>query len=185
MAPFIVHGLKHTYICSFKQPRLVGCNRLSNSKLNCQLCSAPHPLVFVASITGVPYIISSEENIPKLYHLFIQYILFICIIIYLFQASGGGHPSLISNLMMTSKPYWIDQEPQYLKENGILNCFFRFQHIYDLDPCTIIKTSSGKLYVRLQKPEVALTPGQVRSFKSLSSNTVLLLYNDECQSKLT
>lgn len=79
-------------------------------------------------------------------------------------APGGGHPSLITNLMMTSKPYWIDQEPQYLKENGILNCFFRFQHVYDLDPCTIIKTSSGKLYVRLQKPELALTPGQYAVF---------------------
>lgn len=79
------------------------------------------------------------------------------------QVSGTLHQALWNNLCFTSHPHWIHSEPNELKENNVLQCFFRFQHTRKLVPCKVTKFTEG-LTVLLDHNLRALTEGQYAVF---------------------
>lgn len=78
----------------------------------------------------------------------------------IFVAGGTDHPSLFSQSMYTIQPVWINgQPPTY--HRFVENCEFRFQHTKPLTRCKLYKVNDdGHLYIRLESPLRAITPGQ-------------------------
>lgn len=77
---------------------------------------------------------------------------------------GTHHPALFTELITTQEPHWISEEPEELKKGNLLNCDFRFQHQNPYVSCTVYKSLSNKLIIRLEKPLRAITEGQVRNY---------------------
>ncbi|XP_072933542.1 mitochondrial tRNA-specific 2-thiouridylase 1 isoform X2 [Epargyreus clarus] len=77
----------------------------------------------------------------------------------IYVVSGTKHPALWNNLCITNKPHWINIEPPELKNNSVLHCTFRFQHIKPLVPCRVVKNPEG-LTILLEHNLRALTEGQ-------------------------
>lgn len=72
---------------------------------------------------------------------------------------------------MTSKPYWIHEEPRELSNNdGVLECEFKFQRSHPAIACKVFKTPSDRLIIQLAKPKRAVSPGQF----------AVLYLNNEC-----
>ncbi|CAG9583211.1 unnamed protein product [Danaus chrysippus] len=79
------------------------------------------------------------------------------------DVSGTSHPALWNNICLSDKPHWINEEPQELNENNVLNCTFRFQHTKPLEPCRIVNNPEG-LTIILKNSLRALTEGQFACF---------------------
>ncbi|KAM3961480.1 LOW QUALITY PROTEIN: mitochondrial tRNA-specific 2-thiouridylase 1 [Aphomia sociella] len=77
----------------------------------------------------------------------------------IYVVAGTKHPALWNNLCFTNKPHWIHSEPTELSSNGVLDCFFRFQHTKPLVPCRVVNNSVG-LTIILGNNLRALTEGQ-------------------------
>lgn len=75
---------------------------------------------------------------------------------------GGDHPGLYTNILYTEKPHWIARNP--FEERSIFRCKFRFQHMDKLVGCTVCNTTNEGLFVKLDLPLRALTPGQYAVF---------------------
>lgn len=73
--------------------------------------------------------------------------------------SGTKHPTLWNNLCFTFTPHWIFSEPPELQENGVLYCYFRFQHTKPLVACRVAKNLDG-LTILIENRLRALTEGQ-------------------------
>lgn len=79
----------------------------------------------------------------------------------IYVVPGTNHPALYSDLIKTDVPHWISEEPKELNEQfRILNCDFRFQHRDSVIPCTVHKTLTNELIIRLSQPLRAITEGQ-------------------------
>lgn len=74
------------------------------------------------------------------------------------------HPSLYSQSMYVTEPHWISSEPQQWLDEGRLRCQFKFQHVHQLQKCTLEKTIDGRIEVETELPIRALTPGQYSVF---------------------
>ncbi|XP_058835350.1 mitochondrial tRNA-specific 2-thiouridylase 1 [Topomyia yanbarensis] len=83
-------------------------------------------------------------------------------IIYL--ASGIDNPLLITDMIYLENPVWINKPIEL--DHDIWRCQFRFQHTKPLVPCSIITTDGRgeKLFVELDVPLTAITPGQYAVF---------------------
>ncbi|XP_068630163.1 mitochondrial tRNA-specific 2-thiouridylase 1 [Battus philenor] len=77
----------------------------------------------------------------------------------IYVVAGTKHPALWNNYCFTTLPHWIHKEPDELKYNDILHCFFRFQHTKPLVACRVAKNSEG-LTIVLENSVRALTEGQ-------------------------
>ncbi|XP_038212563.1 mitochondrial tRNA-specific 2-thiouridylase 1 isoform X1 [Zerene cesonia] len=77
----------------------------------------------------------------------------------IYVVPGTKHPALWNNLCFTNIPHWICEEPIELTKNGVLKCFFRFQHTKLLVPCRVVKNTEG-LTILLDHKLRALTEGQ-------------------------
>lgn len=88
----------------------------------------------------------------------------------IYVVSGTDHPLLWTDMVYAENPIWINK-PRDLRD-GVLRCQFRFQHTKPLVNCSVIETDScgGKLFVRLDEPLRAITPGQY----------AVLYRNEEC-----
>ncbi|XP_001600621.1 mitochondrial tRNA-specific 2-thiouridylase 1 [Nasonia vitripennis] len=78
----------------------------------------------------------------------------------IYVVAGSSHPALFSEFLVASNVHWINEEPLELKNRKVYDCDFRFQHRNILVPCSVFKTTSNKLLIRLYKPKRAITPGQ-------------------------
>lgn len=76
--------------------------------------------------------------------------------------AGGDHPGLFTNILYTEPPHWIDKNP--FEAANILRCKFRFQHMDELIGCTVCQSIGEDLFVKLDLPLRALTPGQYAVF---------------------
>ncbi|KAJ3647703.1 hypothetical protein Zmor_019566 [Zophobas morio] len=77
----------------------------------------------------------------------------------IYVAKGTKHPFLYTNLIFTSKPYWIHSKPKDLENGDILDCDFKFQHTKHWVPCKVCQTDKG-LVIKVNKYKRAVTPGQ-------------------------
>ncbi|XP_037873298.1 mitochondrial tRNA-specific 2-thiouridylase 1 isoform X1 [Bombyx mori] len=77
----------------------------------------------------------------------------------IYVVAGTKHSALWNNICITMPPHWIRREPLELTENGVLNCYFRFQHTKPLAPCKTVKNSEG-LTIILKNNLRAITEGQ-------------------------
>lgn len=75
--------------------------------------------------------------------------------------AGTDHLALCTDIVYTTKPYWIVKDPL---DDGIFSCLFRFQHTHELVDCVIFRTGSDGLLVKLDVALRALTPGQYAVF---------------------
>ncbi|XP_054263536.1 mitochondrial tRNA-specific 2-thiouridylase 1 [Macrosteles quadrilineatus] len=75
-------------------------------------------------------------------------------------AFGANHPVLWSQHITTSRAHWIHSEPEILREGGVLDCDFRFQHTDPLLPCKVMLKDNDSLLIKLDKPLFAITSGQ-------------------------
>jgi len=73
----------------------------------------------------------------------------------IYVAAGTDHPSLFSNIVCTSEPYWIRR----MEIDRNRNYEFRFQHTKPLIGCKIEQKDNG-LRIILDCPLRAITPGQ-------------------------
>ncbi|OWR51366.1 putative tRNA [Danaus plexippus plexippus] len=79
------------------------------------------------------------------------------------DVSGTSHPALWNNICISDKPHWINEVPEELNDNNVLNCTFRFQHTKPLEPCRIVNNPEG-LTIILNNSLRALTEGQFACF---------------------
>lgn len=87
------------------------------------------------------------------------------------KVQGTDHPALFTRLVMTSEPYWINKEPnEFINNNGILECEFKFQHSHPPVPCRVYKSLNNRLIIQLAKAKRAISPGQF----------AVLYLNNEC-----
>lgn len=75
--------------------------------------------------------------------------------------AGTDHLALYTDILYTTSPYWIVDNPL---KNGLIRCLFRFQHTKKLVGCLIVQTGSGGLLIKLDKALRAITPGQYAVF---------------------
>ncbi|KFB35610.1 AGAP011960-PA-like protein [Anopheles sinensis] len=86
-------------------------------------------------------------------------------------ASGHDHPLLFTDMVYAEDPVWINV-PRGLEEGRVVRCQFRFQHTKPLVDCSLIETivacgdgaRKRQLFVKLDKPLRAITPGQYAVF---------------------
>lgn len=81
----------------------------------------------------------------------------------IFVAKGHNHPILFSDNLITEPAHWVHSEPINLSK-CIFSCEFRFQHGKPLINCFIYKLKNNNLFIKLEKPLRALTPGQYAVF---------------------
>lgn len=81
----------------------------------------------------------------------------------IFIAAGTNNPALFTDILYTDAPHWIERKSP-LEQDFIFNCQFRFQHTKPLVDCKIFQTRNGTLFVKLDIPLRALTPGQYAVF---------------------
>jgi len=79
----------------------------------------------------------------------------------IFQAPGTHHPSLYSDLFFTLEPHWINKDVDRLLDMGVMQCQFKFQNTHRVIDCTVGKSTTNTLVVRVSTNIRALTPGQV------------------------
>lgn len=79
----------------------------------------------------------------------------------IYIVSGTDHKSLFADTIFTSEAIWINK-PKF--KGRLFHCKFRFQHTKPLTNCLIYQLPDGKLFVRLEKPLRAITPGQYAVF---------------------
>jgi tRNA U34 2-thiouridine synthase MnmA/TrmU len=88
------------------------------------------------------------------------------LLINIFQAPGTHHPSLYSDLFFTLEPHWINKDVDRLLDMGVMQCQFKFQNTHRVIDCTVGKSTTNTLVVRVSTNIRALTPGQVIHFQS-------------------
>lgn len=88
--------------------------------------------------------------------------------IFIMQVACTTHPALYTDFLITREIHWINEEPRELRNNGVLNCNFRFQHRNPLITCRVHKMSSDRLFIHLHVPLRAITKGQVIYSENLS-----------------
>lgn len=82
-----------------------------------------------------------------------------------FVAPSTNHGALFRDTMRTDRVHWITEEPPAeLVRNGMMECYFRFQHQMPLVSCTLTLNQDGSVWVRLATPVRAPTPGQFAVF---------------------
>ncbi|XP_041782506.1 mitochondrial tRNA-specific 2-thiouridylase 1 [Anopheles merus] len=79
-------------------------------------------------------------------------------------ASGHDHPLLYTDMVYTERPVWINAPPGLSSEGRVVRCEFRFQHTKPLVGCSVIETHGRQLFVKLDRPLRAITPGQYAVF---------------------
>lgn len=77
-----------------------------------------------------------------------------------FVVQGTDHPALYMDTLVTDLPHWIGDEPERLRDNDVLACDFRFQHIHPTLPCSVHKLKDGRLVINLSKPLRSIAAGQ-------------------------
>ncbi|KAK7867819.1 hypothetical protein R5R35_008263 [Gryllus longicercus] len=82
----------------------------------------------------------------------------------IYVASGKDHPALFTQSFTASEVHWIHSVPKDLTEYGILLCQFRFQHTKPLLNCCVVALSESTIFVKLELPLKAVTPGQYAVF---------------------
>lgn len=78
-----------------------------------------------------------------------------------FQAPGTDHPALFTKSFQTELPHWIHDIPPILKQTGVYQCDFRFQHKHRPLPVTVSLADNHTLHVSLPIPIRSICPGQV------------------------
>ncbi|CAF0838247.1 unnamed protein product [Adineta ricciae] len=81
-----------------------------------------------------------------------------------FQAPGTNHPALFTKSFQTELPHWIHNIPSVLKQNGVYQCDFRFQHKHRPLPVIVSLADNGTLHVSLPIPIRSICPGQYAVF---------------------
>ncbi|KAH0808668.1 hypothetical protein GEV33_014123 [Tenebrio molitor] len=61
----------------------------------------------------------------------------------IYTVKGTKHPLLHTNLIFTSRPFWIHSTPEDLRNGDILECEFKFQHTKRWVPCRVCQTERG------------------------------------------
>ncbi|CAB3367255.1 Hypothetical predicted protein [Cloeon dipterum] len=79
-------------------------------------------------------------------------------------APGTNHPSLYSDLFFTTEPHWISQQVDSQLSEGVLKCKFRSQNTNALLDCSICRTQSNTLTVKLNTFLRGFAPGQFAVF---------------------
>ena len=74
----------------------------------------------------------------------------------LLVVQGHDHPGLFSDRLTAMAPHWIEGEPPGLP----LACTARTRHRQPDQPCRVEAAGDGRLAVRFDSPQRALTPGQ-------------------------
>ncbi|XP_053688218.1 mitochondrial tRNA-specific 2-thiouridylase 1 [Sabethes cyaneus] len=85
----------------------------------------------------------------------------------IYVVSGLDHPLLVTDMVYVENPVWINK-PSDLMDRKLWRCHFRFQHTKPLVPCSAVETDTkgDKLFVKLDEPLRAITPGQYAVFYS-------------------
>lgn len=74
----------------------------------------------------------------------------------LLVVQGQDHPRLFGDRLAAVAPHWIEGEPPPLP----LTCTARTRHRQPDQPCRVEAAGDGRLMVRFDSPQRALTPGQ-------------------------
>uniref|UniRef100_A0A4W6E3Y9 Mitochondrial tRNA-specific 2-thiouridylase 1 n=1 Tax=Lates calcarifer TaxID=8187 RepID=A0A4W6E3Y9_LATCA len=78
-----------------------------------------------------------------------------------FVAPTTNHPALFRDTMRTDRFHWLAVDPPpELARTQMMECHFRFIHQMPLVPCTVTLNMDGSVWISLQQPSRALTPGQ-------------------------
>lgn len=78
-------------------------------------------------------------------------------------------------MFFTLEPHWINKDVDRLLVKGVMQCQFKFQNTHRVIDCTVGKSTTNTLVVRVSTNIRALTPGQVQLFIS-NNMTVELLF---------
>lgn len=82
----------------------------------------------------------------------------------IYVVPGRDHPLLLTDMVHAVSPVWINRPAEL--GTGIWRCQFRFQHTKPLVGCCVVQTDEAgeKLFVKLDEPLSAITPGQYAVF---------------------
>ncbi|CAF1466786.1 unnamed protein product [Adineta ricciae] len=82
----------------------------------------------------------------------------------IYAAPGTNHPALFTKSFQTELPHWIHNIPSVLKQTGVYQCDFRFQHKHRPLPVVISLADNCTLHVSLPIPIRSICPGQYAVF---------------------
>jgi tRNA-specific 2-thiouridylase len=77
---------------------------------------------------------------------------------------GRDHPLLWSAGLVAADLHWISGEPEALQDSGELRCAVKTRYRQDDVACRVNKSDHGRLQVRFDTPQWAVTPGQYAVF---------------------
>ncbi|UJR25432.1 hypothetical protein I4U23_006779 [Adineta vaga] len=81
-----------------------------------------------------------------------------------FKAPGTNHPALFTKSFHTDIPHWIHNMPTSLKETGVYECGFRFQHKHCPLSVVLSLADHDTLHVSLPIPIRSICAGQYAVF---------------------
>ncbi|KAL9704211.1 hypothetical protein quinque_007729 [Culex quinquefasciatus] len=81
----------------------------------------------------------------------------------IYLVAGTDHPLLRTDMVFAEDPVWLNRPDDWVR-GGVLRCQFRFQHTKPLVGCSVIETDGHKVFVKLDEPLRAITPGQYAVF---------------------
>lgn len=78
-----------------------------------------------------------------------------------FVGPTTNHPALFRDMLQTDRFHWMSVDPPpALIRTHMMDCHFRYIHQMPLTPCTVTLNMDGSVWITVNQPMRAITPGQ-------------------------